>query len=58
MQKITAVLTISMVFLVGSTYQRAIARGGVSTGEAKTYASVRTAGITDANAPKIFEDVT
>jgi len=32
--------------------------GGVSTGEQKTYASKRTTGIVDANAPKVFEDVT
>lgn len=34
------------------------AQGGVSTGEAKTYNSRKTVGITDPNAPKIFEDVT
>ncbi len=33
-------------------------QGGVSTGEQKTYASKRTVGIVDANAPKVFEDVT
>lgn len=32
--------------------------GGVSTAGAPTYASRRTVGITDANAPVIFEDVT
>ena len=32
--------------------------GGSSTGDARTYSSRRTLGITDANAPKIFEDVT
>ena len=32
--------------------------GGVSTGVAKTYASRRTVGITDPNAPVVFEDVT
>jgi hypothetical protein len=32
--------------------------GGVSTGVAATYTSRRTAGITDPNAPVIFEDVT
>jgi ASPIC and UnbV./FG-GAP repeat. len=32
--------------------------GGVSTGEAKTYTSHRTVGITDDKAPKVFEDVT
>ncbi|MCY7375465.1 MAG: CRTAC1 family protein [Pyrinomonadaceae bacterium] len=32
--------------------------GGVSTGEAKTYTSRRTVGVVDANAPKVFEDVT
>ena len=34
------------------------AQGGVSTGEAKTYASRKTVGINDPAAPKIFEDVT
>jgi len=32
--------------------------GGVSTGEAKTYTSRRTVGITDDKAPRVFEDVT
>ncbi len=32
--------------------------GGVTTGEAKTYTSRRTAGIIDPKAPKVFEDVT
>ncbi len=32
--------------------------GGVSTGEAKTYASRRTVDIVDKNAPKIYDDVT
>lgn len=32
--------------------------GGVSTGEQKTYASKRTTGIVDANAPRVFEDAT
>jgi len=32
--------------------------GGAATGEAKVYTSRRTAGIVDAKAPKIFEDVT
>src|SRR5436305_5269294 len=32
--------------------------GGVTTGEARTYASRRTAGITDDKAPVVFEDVT
>src|ERR1044072_1011125 len=32
--------------------------GGVSTGAATTYTSRRTVGITDPNAPVIFEDVT
>ena len=33
-------------------------QGGVSTGPAATYTSRRTAGITDPNAPVVFEDVT
>ena len=32
--------------------------GGVSTGEARSYASTRTAGVTEPNAPVIFEDLT
>jgi enediyne biosynthesis protein E4 len=32
--------------------------GGVTTGEARTYTSRRTAGIFDAKAPAVFEDVT
>src|SRR6185369_1025942 len=32
--------------------------GGVTTGEARTYATRRTVGITDAKAPVVFEDVT
>jgi enediyne biosynthesis protein E4 len=32
--------------------------GGVTTGEARTYTSRRTAGITDERAPAVFEDVT
>ena len=32
--------------------------GGVSTGEAKIYTTRRTTGIVDANAPKVYEDVT
>jgi len=32
--------------------------GGVSTGAARVYASRRTAGVTDPNAPVLFEDVT
>jgi hypothetical protein len=31
---------------------------GVATGDARTYASVRTSGITDANAPVVFQDIT
>ncbi|HEX8247152.1 MAG TPA: VCBS repeat-containing protein, partial [Pyrinomonadaceae bacterium] len=32
--------------------------GGSSTGDARTYSSRRTIGLTDAKAPKVFEDVT
>ena len=34
------------------------AQSGAATGEAKNYTTRRTVGITDANAPMIFEDVT
>jgi hypothetical protein len=57
MHKIVVVLVISMSF-VGLTSRTVRAQGGAATGDAKTYSSRRTAGITDPNAPKIFEDVT
>jgi hypothetical protein len=41
----------------GATPQQA-GMGGVSTGEAKSYASRRTVGIIDRKAPVVFEDVT
>ena len=50
------VIIITLLFLF-SAYA-ILAQGGVSTGEAKTYTSKRTTGITDAKAPKVFEDVT
>lgn len=56
MHKIVVFFLISG-FFVASTPSREV-RAQVATGEPKSYASVRTAGITDANAPKIFEDVT
>ena len=44
--------------LVGPAIGVASAQGGAATGEAVNYASVRTAGIVDAKAPVVFEDVT
>ncbi len=38
--------------------RQAKAQSGAATGDAKTYTARRTVGITDANAPMIFEDVT
>lgn len=48
----------SVVILVGFDGRLAYAQGGSATGDAKTYSSVRTAGVVNAKAPAIFEDVT
>ncbi|HLM01161.1 MAG TPA: VCBS repeat-containing protein, partial [Pyrinomonadaceae bacterium] len=42
----------------GVKAQNTMSSGGSSTGDARTYTSRRTIGITEANAPKIFEDLT
>ena len=49
------VLVLSLSFAVSA---QTPPQGGVSTGPAATYTSRRTAGITDPNAPVVFEDVT
>lgn len=46
------------IVLVGLASSVAFTQGGAATGEAKSYSSVRTAGIVDAKAPRVFEDVT
>src|SRR5437899_1384545 len=58
MHKLTVSYIITSMFMTCLTCRQIAAQVGVATGEPKTYASVRTAGIIDANAPKIFEDVT
>ncbi|MEP6787806.1 MAG: VCBS repeat-containing protein, partial [Acidobacteriota bacterium] len=58
MSKIVVFSLITVLLSAGSLCREASAQAGASTGEAKAYTSVRTAGITDANAPKVFEDVT
>lgn len=47
-----------MIFAASPVFAQGQQMGGVSTGEQKTYASKRTTGIVDANAPRVFEDVT
>jgi len=51
-------LAVLSAITVNSVFAQTQQMGGASTGEAKTYASKRTVGIVDANAPKIFEDAT
>ena len=52
-------LTVFILFLtVAVISQEPSTASGSSTGEAKVYTSRRTTGITDKNAPKIYEDVT
>ncbi len=47
-----------LTLLISVSFPAQEQMGGVSTGEAKTYASKRTTGIVDAKAPKVFEDAT
>jgi len=58
MNKSVFVVITSMLLVGGSAGRTAYAQGGAATGEAKSYTSVRTARVIDANAPVIFEDVT
>ena len=51
-------LTAPAAFMAQSQKEPKQGMGGASTAGAPTYASRRTVGITDANAPVIFEDVT
>jgi enediyne biosynthesis protein E4 len=63
-----AIQTLALIaFLVLSSFAQTISQqkqeqkpgmSGVSTGAARTYASRRTAGVVEGNAPVIFEDVT
>jgi hypothetical protein len=57
MKKVIAALVVSNAIFSGFT-PRVVAQNGPATGEAKTYTSIRTAGITVNGAPRIFEDVT
>ncbi|MEO6589598.1 MAG: hypothetical protein ABIP06_09860, partial [Pyrinomonadaceae bacterium] len=56
MRKPFLFILFSLILTVNLFAQEQI--GGVSTGEAKTYTSRRTTGITDEKAVKVFEDVT
>jgi hypothetical protein len=47
-----------MLFVTASILGQNTGQAGSATGEARTYTSRRTVGITDPNAPKIFEDIT
>ncbi|HEX8733924.1 MAG TPA: CRTAC1 family protein [Pyrinomonadaceae bacterium] len=47
-----------LLYLALSASAQNTMSGGASTGDARTYSSPRTIGITDASAPRIFEDVT
>src|SRR5882724_2139614 len=58
MHKSTVFYIITSMFITCLTHRQIAAQGGAATGKPKTYTSVRTAGIIDANAPKIFDDVT
>ncbi len=58
MQKKVVFSIISLFSLAVFAYVPVSAQSGAATGEAKTYTTRRTVGITDANAPMIFEDVT
>ncbi len=46
-----------LIILINLFCHLSFAQTGVSTGEAKTYASRRTVGIVDPNAPRIFKDI-
>ncbi|MDI1242846.1 MAG: CRTAC1 family protein [bacterium] len=53
---------LTLIFLVTSFADSLLAQtapmGGVATGQAKSYTSKRTTGITDEKAPRIYEDMT
>ena len=57
MRSIFAALTVIFLTAATAAAQNTV-MGGVSTGDAKSYASRRTTGIVDKNAPKVYEDVT
>jgi len=56
-KKIFSIIGILLLFNLANFAQDPT-KGGVTTGEARTYTSVRTVGIIDSKAPKVFEDVT
>ncbi len=58
MYKRSFILAVLIIFVQTGAFAQVGQTGGVSTGEQKTYTSRRTTGIVDANAPKVFEDVT
>jgi hypothetical protein len=55
---IFSALTAPAAFMAQSQTEPKKGMGGASTADAPTYTSRRTVGITDANAPVVFEDVT
>lgn len=58
MHKRIFVSHLSLTFVIGATFLTVNSQSGAATGEPKVFTERRTAGITDANAPMIFEDVT
>ena len=52
------IVLVSLSLLLSFVLTAQTPQGGVSTGPAATYTSRRTVGITDPNAPVVFEDVT
>jgi hypothetical protein len=56
-QRLIVLVSFSLALSFG-LYGQTPPQGGVSTGPAATYTSRRTVGITDPNAPVVFEDVT
>jgi hypothetical protein len=53
------IIVVTVFVLLGQiSFVEGQGMGGASTGEARTYTTKRTTGITDAKAPKIFEDLT
>src|SRR5262245_34041202 len=59
-QRLIVLVSLSVLFTFALAAQMPgqTPQGGVSTGPAVTYTSRRTVGITDPNAPVVFEDVT
>ena len=58
-RKMKKIIVVTVFVLLGQiSFVEGQGMGGASTGEARTYTTKRTTGITDAKAPKIFEDLT